>query len=85
MILLFCGLLTYFLGNTGVITFIIWFIGVFIIYGSYKLVVDDNSIYIFNVGKIPDWICDNYKNKRKFFTELNNDYKNFNQNNKEII
>jgi hypothetical protein len=48
-------------------------------------VVDDNSIYIFNVGKIPDWFCDNYKNKRKFFTELNNDYKNFNQNNKEII
>jgi hypothetical protein len=45
----------------------------------------NDEAYIFGAGKIPGWICDNYESKRKFYTELNNDYKKFKQYNEEII
>jgi hypothetical protein len=83
-ILIFCGLFTYFLGNAGIIIFSLLFI-TFLVYGSYKLMVNDDGIYVFNVGKIPEWICDNYESKRKFYIELNNEYKKFKQYNEEII
>ena len=45
-ILLICGLLTYLLGNVGLIIFIISFI-IFFVYGLYKLVVEsENSLFI---------------------------------------
>lgn len=83
-ILLICGLLTYLLGNVGLIIFIISFICIFFVYGSYK-VVESENMYVINAGKLPGWICDNYEAKQKFYKNLNNDYKKFKQYNEEII
>jgi hypothetical protein len=83
IILFFCGLLIFLLGNAGIITFCLLFV-IFLITGFAYFIVN-NNMYVFNVGKLSEWICDNYKNKRVFFTKLNNDYKNFKQYNQEII
>jgi hypothetical protein len=79
-ILLICGLLTYLLGNIGLIIFIISFICIFFV-----LVLESENMYVINAGKLPGWICDNYEAKQKFYKNLNNDYKKFKQYNEEII
>jgi len=83
IILFFCGLLTFLLCNAGIITFCVLFF-IFLIIGFANF-FDINNIYVFKVGKLSEWICDNYKTKQVFFTKLNNDYKNFKQYNKEIV
>jgi len=83
-ILLICGLLTYLLGNVGLIIFGAAFF-IFLWIGFGKLLGNDDNIYVFNVGKLPGWICDNYESKQEFYTKLNNDYNEFKQYNEEII
>ena len=86
MCLLFIfGLFTYFLGNAGVIAFSILFI-IFLVTGIYKLTVTtENTVYVFNVGRLIGWICENYESKKKFYKGYNNEYNKFKQYNEEII
>ena len=85
MCLLFIfGLFTYFLGNAGVIAFTLLFI-IFLVTGIYKLTDTENNIYVFNVGRLVGWICENYESKKKFYEGYNNEYNKFKQYNEEII
>lgn len=83
VILFFCGLLSFLLGNAGVIIFCVLYL-IFLCAGWVKLMSSDGA-YVFNAGKIPEWICNNYESKRKFYTKLNNDYKKFKQYNEDLI
>lgn len=80
------GLFTYFLGNAGVIAFSILFV-IFLVTGIYKLteITTENNIYVFNVGRLIGWICENYESKKKFYEGYNNEYNKFKQYNEEII
>ena len=87
MCLLFIfGLFTYFLGNAGVIAFTILFV-IFFSVGLYKLleITTENTVYVFNVGRLVGWICENYESKKKFYEGYNNEYNKFKQYNEEII
>lgn len=80
------GLFTYFLGNAGVIAFTLLFI-IFLVTGIYKLteITTENNIYVFNVGRLVGWICENYESKKEFYKGYNNEYNKFKQYNEEII
>lgn len=80
------GLFTYFLGNAGVIAFTLLFI-IFLVTGLYKLMetTTENNIYVFNVGRLVGWICENYESKKEFYKGYNNEYNKFKQYNEEII
>lgn len=76
--------LTMLLGNFGFGSFmILWFI-IYVGYGLWRL-LDNNSMYVFNLGSIPEWVCENYEKKHNYYSDLNKDYKNFKQYNEDLI
>lgn len=85
------GLFAYLLGNAGIITFMILFFSVglykLLDVGLYKLleITTENTVYVFNVGRLVGWVCDNYESKKKFYKGYNNEYNKFKQYNEEII
>lgn len=75
--------LIFLFGDIGFAVFNMWII-LFLICGFFKCILDDNA-YLLELGCIPNVISENYENKHKYYSELNNDYNIFKQYNEDII
>ena len=80
-LLIFVGFLL--LGNVGGIVFLVLYVVIF--FDGFFRLINEDAVFMFSIGKIPEWISDNYYAKRSYYTKLNNDYKQFKQYNEEII
>lgn len=77
------SILTILLGGLGIIIFsIIWFV---ILMWSIGLVFDDDEPYILGFGRFANTICDRYYDKKEYYKNLKDDYKDFIRVNKDII
>jgi hypothetical protein len=75
--------LTILLGGIGVVLFcIMWFISIVC---SFIIMDDGSGVYIFGFGDYANTISERYYVKKQYYKDLNNNYKKFINDNKNII
>lgn len=75
--------LTILLGGIGVVLFcIMWFISIVL---SFIIMDDGSGAYIFGFGDYANTISERYYVKKQYYKDLNNNYKKFINDNKNII